>query len=129
MCISQIKMNNLALLLLLKVHFSTFHNKFLSLSSYALHCLCATLAPTGYTFFYQCKFPYASSTRSPLLASPSSLESAIFKKNEINAPPVPGVMCPDQFWFAQTNFRSGRTTFGRQNWSGRTDFFPGPNFS
>ena len=38
------------------------------------------------------------------MAIPSSIESAIFKTNEINAPRVQGVMCPDQFWFARTNF-------------------------
>ena len=40
---------------------------------------------------------------------------------------VPGPILdqPDKFW---RHFRSGRTTFGRQNWSGRTDFSPGPNF-
>ena len=67
-----------------------------------MHRLRATLAPTGYTFLT--KYSYASSTRFQFLASPSSLESAIFTENKINLHVLEVFMCPDQFWINRTNF-------------------------
>ena len=50
------------------------------------------------------KYSYASSTRFPLWASPSSLESAIFTENKINLHVFKAFMCLDQFWINQINF-------------------------